>query len=53
MTTFSPKEIIECVDDGGLHCDLPLLWNRFYDRASSGYPITHDFLKRINGHWFD
>jgi len=53
MRTFSPKEITEWINDGeDFTATCPYCGIDSIIGQSSGYPITRDFLKRMNGHWF-
>lgn len=53
MRTFSPKEIKDWVNDGEDYTAIcPYCGIDSIIGQSSGYPITRDFLKRMNKHWF-
>lgn len=52
LTIFSPNEIIDWVEDTGgtaicPYCDIDSIIGE-----SSGYPITKDFLKKMQKYWF-
>jgi hypothetical protein len=51
MTIFSPNEIVEWIDDGQTamcpHCPVDSVIG-----STCGFPITKEFLERMNAHWF-
>lgn len=51
LTIFNPKEIMEWVDNDKTaicpYCDIDSVIG-----LSSGFPITKEFLKKMNKYWF-
>jgi hypothetical protein len=55
LRTFAPTEILEWVDkvEGVAQTALcPMCGIDSVIGSASGFPITVDFLKRMNQHWF-
>jgi len=55
LGTFTPAEIVERIDkvEGVAQTALcPMCGIDAVIGSASGYPITEDFLKRMNEHWF-
>ena len=52
LTIFNPKEISEWVEDIRGTAICPYCWVDAIIGESSGYPITKEFLSKMNNHWF-
>lgn len=52
LTIFNPKEISEWVADTSGTAICPYCWVDAIIGESSGYPITKEFLRKMNNHWF-
>lgn len=52
LTIFNPKEISEWVEDIKGTAICPYCWVDAIIGESSGYPITKEFLRKMNNHWF-
>lgn len=52
MSIFDPKEITEYVEDISATAICPYCGIDSIISESSGYPITVEFLERMNKNWF-
>jgi hypothetical protein len=55
LTIFTPAEIVVWIDEvGGVGVTAlcPMCGIDAVIGSASGFPITEDFLKRMNQHWF-
>jgi hypothetical protein len=52
LKIFNPKEIEDWVEDISGTAICPYCGMDSVIGESSGYPITQEFLERMNGYWF-
>jgi len=52
LAMFGPDSIVEWLDEGGGTALCPKCGIDSVIGTASGYPITTEFLKRMNRHWF-
>lgn len=52
LSIFSPGQISEWIEDRGETACCPYCFMDSVIGESSGYPITKDFLAKMNKHWF-
>lgn len=55
LEVFMPQEIVKWIDEQNPTGQTALCPECGIDSvigSASGYPITRDFLDRMNGHWF-
>lgn len=53
LEIFSPKEIVDWVEDSGGTGIYPYCGTDSIIRESSGYPITKEFLIEMKNYWFN
>ncbi len=54
ISIYSPSEMVDWIGDSeGLTADCPRCGIDAVIGSASGFPITSEFLNRMNEHWFE